>query len=40
MRPGLSLAGFQLIALRSPLGLPVLRLINFVCMLSPIPRQV
>jgi hypothetical protein len=31
---------FQLIHLRSPLGLPVLHLIHYVCMPSPLPRQV
>jgi len=38
-RPGLTLTSFRLIRLRSPLGLPVLRLVPFVCMPSPIPRQ-
>ena len=37
-RPGLSLTSCQFN--RSPLGLPVLRLIPFACMPSPIPRQV
>src|SRR6266566_2331469 len=40
-RPGLSLASCQLIRKpRSPLGLPVLRMVPFACMPSPIPRQV
>jgi hypothetical protein len=38
-RPGPALASCQLIATRSPLGLPVLRLVPCVCMPSPIPRQ-
>src|SRR5207302_3543697 len=38
-RPGLALASCRLIRLRSPLGLPVLRLVPFVYMPSPIPRQ-
>jgi hypothetical protein len=39
-RPGRALASCQLILLQSPLGLPVLLLIPWVCMPSPIPRQV
>jgi hypothetical protein len=40
-RPGLSLASCQFDPkLRSPLGLPVLRMVPSACMLSPIPRQV
>jgi hypothetical protein len=38
-RPGLALASCRLIRLRSPLGFPVLRLVPFVRMPSPIPRQ-
>jgi hypothetical protein len=38
-RPGLSLASSQLIQLQSPLGLPVLPLVPFACMPSPLPRQ-
>src|SRR5947209_243158 len=38
--PILSLASCQLILLRSPLGLPVLRLVSYAYMPSPLPRQV
>ena len=38
-RPGLALTSCRLTAARSPLGLPVLHLVPFVCMPSPIPRQ-
>src|SRR6516225_612542 len=39
-RPGLTLTRCQLIPYRqSPLGLPVLRLISYACMPSPLPRQ-
>ena len=40
-RPSLSLTRCRLIAIgRSPLGLPVLLLVNFACLPSPLPRQV
>jgi len=40
MRPSLTLTRCQLIQYRqSPLGLPVLRLISYACMPSPLPRQ-
>ena len=38
-RPGLALTSCRLTHLRSPLGLPVLRLLPVACMPSPIPRQ-
>src|SRR5215471_7259613 len=38
-RPSLTLTSRRLIQLRSPLGLPVLRLVPLACMPSPIPRQ-
>ena len=39
IRPGLALASCQLIVTRSPLGLPVFRLVSFVGLPSPLPRQ-
>ena len=39
-RPGLALASCQLILSGSSLGLPVLRLVPFAYMPSPLPRQV
>ena len=38
-RPGLTLTSCRLIGLRSPLGFPVLRLVPYVYMPSPLPRQ-